>query len=135
MYPIKKSANMHITLFRSITMFCETDNILQNIPQMETKCGEYSAKYCQSHITLLRICIMLCTSDDHNKYKGGPIFKLVLQMFHRRFANATCELLLCESNWQKLENMENKPNNIRIPYQKWRGRELLHTSVDVFYPT
>ena len=31
-------------------------------------------------------------------------------MLHRRFANAT-QAPLCKSNWQKLENMKNEPNN------------------------
>ena len=48
-----------ITLFTSITMFCGTDNILQNIPHIQTQCTKYSAKYCSSHITLLWIWIML----------------------------------------------------------------------------
>ena len=47
-------------------MFSGTDNTLQNIPQIQTECGnilynnvslveEYFAKYCQSHRTLLEI--------------------------------------------------------------------------------
>jgi hypothetical protein len=31
-----------ITLFKSITIFCGTDNILQNISHIETECEEYS---------------------------------------------------------------------------------------------
>ena len=36
-------------------MFCGTDNILQNIPYIQSKCGEYFVKYYQSHKTLLWI--------------------------------------------------------------------------------
>ena len=45
---------------RSITRFCWTSNILQNILHIQSECGEYSIEYCQSHITLLWIWIMLC---------------------------------------------------------------------------
>ena len=48
-----------ITLFRSITMLCGTDNILWNILHIQTECGESSAKYCQSHQKLLWIWIIL----------------------------------------------------------------------------
>ena len=47
-----------ITLFRFITMVCGTDNILQNILHIQFECGEYFAKYCQSHITLVQIWMM-----------------------------------------------------------------------------
>ena len=40
----------NITLLRSITILCETDNILQNIPHIQLECEEYSLKYCQPHI-------------------------------------------------------------------------------------
>jgi hypothetical protein len=40
-------------------MFYGTDNILQMIPHIQCECEEYSPKYCQSHITLLWIWIML----------------------------------------------------------------------------
>ena len=30
-----------ITLFRAITMLCHTNNILQNIPHIRSKCEEY----------------------------------------------------------------------------------------------
>ena len=33
----------HITLFRTVTMLCGTDNILQNILHILTECGEYFA--------------------------------------------------------------------------------------------
>jgi hypothetical protein len=49
-----------ITLFKSITMLCGTDNILQNIYHIQSECGEYSIEYCQFHRTLLSIGIMLC---------------------------------------------------------------------------
>ena len=40
-------------LFKSITMLCGSDNILQNIPHIKIECDEYRAKYYQSHRTLL----------------------------------------------------------------------------------
>jgi hypothetical protein len=30
-------------------MFCEIDNIMQNIPHIEIECEECSAYYCESH--------------------------------------------------------------------------------------
>jgi hypothetical protein len=42
------SPSESITLFRSKTMLCGTDNIPQNISHIHTECGEYS----QSHKTL-----------------------------------------------------------------------------------
>ena len=54
---------MAITLFKSIKVFCGTDNILQNTPHIQVQCGTYFAKYCQSHITLLWIWIMLWRSS------------------------------------------------------------------------
>ena len=57
-----------VTLFRSITMLCGTDNSFRNIfeysPHSFIKnvvdIQEYSKKYCQSHITILWTWIMLC---------------------------------------------------------------------------
>ena len=41
-------------------MFCGTDNILQNIPHIQFEHEEHSTEYyCESHITLLWIWIML----------------------------------------------------------------------------
>ena len=55
-----KNALPYITLLRSITMFFETDFILWKIlHNIQYECGEYFAKYHQSHITLLWIRIML----------------------------------------------------------------------------
>jgi hypothetical protein len=34
-----------IALFKSLTMLCGTDNILQKISHVERECGKYSAKY------------------------------------------------------------------------------------------
>ena len=48
-----------ITLFRSIIMFYGTDIILQNILHIHIECRKYSMEYCQSHITLLWIWIIL----------------------------------------------------------------------------
>ena len=42
-------ATLVIALFRSITMFCGTDSIPQNIPHIEFEWGEYFMKYYQSH--------------------------------------------------------------------------------------
>ena len=50
-----------ITLFRFITMFCGTDNISRNILHIQSESAEYFVEYCQSHVTLLWIWIMLCT--------------------------------------------------------------------------
>ena len=47
--------SINITLFRSTTMLCGTDNILWNNPQLQTEYEKYSAKYYESHITLLWI--------------------------------------------------------------------------------
>ena len=45
----KISSHAYITLIRSITMFCGTDNILH----IQVECEESSLEYCQSHKTLL----------------------------------------------------------------------------------
>jgi hypothetical protein len=42
-----------ITLFRPIAVFCGTDNIMWNIPQMQAECEEYFVEYYHSHKTLL----------------------------------------------------------------------------------
>ena len=39
-----------ITLFKSITMFCGTDNIPRTIPHYQLICREYFVEYCQSHV-------------------------------------------------------------------------------------
>ena len=49
-----------ITIFRSITLFCGTNSNPRNIFHIQIECEEYSIEYCQSHITLLWIWIMLC---------------------------------------------------------------------------
>ena len=36
---------MFIILFRFIIMLCGTDIILQNIPHIQSKCGEYFIKF------------------------------------------------------------------------------------------
>ena len=41
-------------------MFWKTDNILRNVPHIESECEVYYAEYRQSHITLLWIWIVLC---------------------------------------------------------------------------
>ena len=35
----------NITIFKSMRMFCRTDNIMQNIPYTQFEYGEYYAKY------------------------------------------------------------------------------------------
>jgi hypothetical protein len=52
-------------------------------------------------------------------------------MFHCLFANAT-QVLLCKSNWHKLENMKMKPNNTHIPYTKV-AKPKSNTSMNFFY--
>ena len=49
-----------ITLFRSITMFYGTDNIVGNIPHMHSEYEEHYREYYQSHGTLLWIWIIWC---------------------------------------------------------------------------
>jgi hypothetical protein len=50
---------INIALFRSKIVLCGIDNILRNISHIHVKRGKPFVKYCQSHITLLRIWIML----------------------------------------------------------------------------
>ena len=40
-------------IIRFITMLCGTNSTLWNIPHIHIECEKYSAKYCQSHKTLL----------------------------------------------------------------------------------
>ena len=47
--------NNNITLFTSITMFYGTNNISLDILHIQSNCGEYPMKHCQSHRTLLWI--------------------------------------------------------------------------------
>ena len=49
-----------VTLFRSITMLCVTDIIVQKYSLHLAWLWEYFIKYCRSHITLLSIWVMLC---------------------------------------------------------------------------
>ena len=56
---VNTSKSLPITLFRSIRVFSGIDRILQNIPHIQIEYGEYYAKQCQSHGTLLWILIML----------------------------------------------------------------------------
>ena len=50
----------HVTLFRSIIVFCGTDNILRNIRPFSLNIKNMnSLEYCQSHITMSWIWIML----------------------------------------------------------------------------
>ena len=49
-----------VTLFRSITMLCVTDIIVQKYSLHLAWMWEYFIKYCRSHITLLSIWVMLC---------------------------------------------------------------------------
>ena len=53
----------YITLFRSITIFCGTDNISQNILMFTLNVENIFREYCQSHITLLWISTMICIRD------------------------------------------------------------------------
>ena len=46
-------ATASITIFISITLFCGTDNSLQNIAHIQIECAEYSTKSCQSHRTFV----------------------------------------------------------------------------------
>ena len=49
-----------IALFWSILVLCGTDNTLHNISRIILNMENIPAKYCQSHITLLWIWILLC---------------------------------------------------------------------------
>ena len=49
-----------ITLLRSITFFCGTNYIPQNIFHIQPDTWEYYVEYCQPHKTLLQILIMVC---------------------------------------------------------------------------
>ena len=51
---------LSVTLFRSIPMFCGSNNIRWNIFRIQTKRVECFVEFCQSHITLLWMYIMLC---------------------------------------------------------------------------
>ena len=54
-YLLKKTIEvnfLNLTLFRSISVLCGTDDILHNIPHTETECEKHSTEYCQSQITL-----------------------------------------------------------------------------------
>ena len=44
-----------ITLFKSMIVFCGTDNISQNISRIQIECGEYYVEYCQSLLALTSI--------------------------------------------------------------------------------
>ena len=50
---------MGITLFRTSTIFCGTDNTLRNILHIQPECEEYFVEYCHFRITLFWIWIML----------------------------------------------------------------------------
>jgi hypothetical protein len=54
-----------IVVLRSITMFCGTHNISQNILYIHYEYWKYFMEYCHSHITLLRIWKMLCVCYWH----------------------------------------------------------------------
>jgi hypothetical protein len=53
-----------ITSFISIIVLCGNDNIMWNISHIQYDYMEYFVVYCQSHITLLWIWIMLCENED-----------------------------------------------------------------------
>ena len=61
---------------------------------------------------------------NYNLIKDGPIFNpIFLLMFQHRFANATqVNATHCQgkSNWYKLENMKNAPNNTHTPYSHYQ---------------
>ena len=70
-----------IPLFKSITLFCETYNILWNILHIQTKCGniwKYFVKYCWSHKPLLQIWIMLCVKKlGHCRFTALQLLSLI----------------------------------------------------------
>jgi hypothetical protein len=58
--------NYNITLFTSITLFYETNNIPYDILHIQSECGEYPVKHCQSHRTLIWIWIVLWIDRERN---------------------------------------------------------------------
>ncbi len=66
------------------------------------------------------LCIQLinqqtCASIIVYDMNGVPISIQFSNKLYQRFANAT-QILLCNSNRNKLEIMKNEPNNTHIPY-------------------
>ena len=61
MFCMKK---LYITLFRPISVFCGTDNIMWNISHIQ-------AEYYQFHTTLLWVRIMLCIGSKFFRYIVG----------------------------------------------------------------
>ena len=89
-----------ITLFRSITMYSGTNNILWNIPHVQSKCREYFIIYCQSHRTLLWILIMLWFSISYlysKKHHGFVIVETISS-----FLNCTQVTIANRWKWHKL---------------------------------
>ena len=41
------------TSFRFLTMLCRTDNIMSNIPHVQTECGDYSIKLSIPHTIVM----------------------------------------------------------------------------------
>ena len=85
----------HIMLFRCITMFCGTDNIMQNIG-----CGEYFCIYCQSHKTSLWILTMLWNLRFRRKnivsHKGcsAKVWRICNQGNYRSYCHEVRSLYL-----------------------------------------
>ena len=60
-------------------MFGGIDNILHNIPHIQFECEEYSTKYCQSHIALLWIWIMLwCRTELYQTFTNHSLIETII---------------------------------------------------------
>ena len=68
-----------ITLFRPIMVFYKTNNIMQNIPHIQSQVMEYSRKYCQSRGTLVWIWIMLWVDNNTWLIWNNTIFHGIFQ--------------------------------------------------------
>ena len=57
--------SLFMTLFKSITMFCGANIIPRDILHVQPEYEEYFVEYCQIHVTLLWIWIMLCLNETY----------------------------------------------------------------------
>ena len=88
-----------MTLLRSIIVFCGTDIILGNVRNIQ----EYFLEWCQSHKTMLWICIML--------WAGSPISVTRLMGFHQTLG-WTSTIINMSSQPELLMNKNNKKWNV-----------------------
>ena len=80
-----ENVNIIITIFRSITTFCETENIMQNVTHIQSECGEHSA-----YILSVPHNIVI----DVNNVTMEPIgFRITRVLTDSNFPGIACELL------------------------------------------